>query len=203
MALTVSDIVSQYGARYENKGQNINDVFTAFKRERTIPTYATKRFTTNDVIQLAQADINNVLQPFHKTFSTKGDTTIVANEITLRKVKVDISIDPDDIEQTWLGFMADLNDGERANWPIVRFIWEKWLAERLAREAGQALRAAMMDVARSLDRRHPMHDNFADPCGWPKVTKYDMQAQGFWRQLWPLFIEALKAEAEQHALQAA
>ena len=53
MALTVSDIVSQYGARYENKGQNINDVFTAFKRERTIPTYATKRFTTNDVIQLA------------------------------------------------------------------------------------------------------------------------------------------------------
>ena len=134
MAITATHIVQQYGQRYENKGQSINDVFTAFKRNRTLPTFATKRFTENDTLQLAQADISSVLQPFHKTFTAKGDTTIVANEITLRKMKVDISIDPDDIEQTWLGFMADLNDGERANWPIVRYIWEVWLAERLAQD---------------------------------------------------------------------
>lgn len=53
---------------------------------------------------------------------------------------------------------------------------------------------AMFDVARALDSKHPMHDYFADPCGWPRMTHADHQAQGFWRTLWPLFVEALKAE---------
>lgn len=59
---------------------------------------------------------------------------------------------------------------------------------------------AMMDVAQSLGSRHSMHDNFADPCGWPRCTRYDAQADGFWKQMWPPFIDALKAELEvEHA----
>lgn len=134
MSITVSSIVSQYGTYYRDAGQNANDIFTSFKRNRTIPTYATKRFVTSDTLDLAHADITNVLQPFHKTWSHKGNTTITANQILLRKMKIDQEIDPDDIEQNWLGFMADLNDAERKNWPIVRYIWEKWMAERLLQD---------------------------------------------------------------------
>lgn len=57
--------------------------------------------------------------------------------------------------------------------------------------------SAMMDVASELGPKHPLHDNFADPCGWPSNTHYDAQALGFWRQLWPLFVETLKAETTQ------
>jgi hypothetical protein len=121
----------------------------------------------------------------------------------------------------FMGTKLDRFDGEASAREVLKWIIEdrrrNGMSKAEAREAWEAFDdvrsmaecseydfgTAMMDVARSLDQRHPMHDNFADPCGWPKVTKYDMQAQGFWRQLWPLFIEALKAEAEQPALQAA
>lgn len=56
---------------------------------------------------------------------------------------------------------------------------------------------AMWDIAGRLDREHPMRDHFSDPCGWPCVTKPDIQAVGFWRDIWPLFIDALKAETQQ------
>ena len=85
----------------------------------------------------------------------------------------------------------------------AREAWDALDDVRSVAECGEHdFGTAMMDVARSLDDRHPLHDNFADPCGWPRCTKYDVQAQGFWRQLWPLFIEALKAEQEL-AMQAA
>lgn len=123
----------------------------------------------------------------------------------------------------FMGTKLDRFDGEASAREVLKSIIEErcsnGMSKAEAREAWDAFDdvrsmaecgehdfgTAMMDVARSLGRDHPMHDNFADPCGWPKVTKYDAQAQGFWRQLWPLFIEALKAETEQEqpALQAA
>ena len=61
---------------------------------------------------------------------------------------------------------------------------------------------AFMDVARDLGRDHPMREFFADPCAWPRMTKPDCQAIGFWCELWPSFLGALKAET-QPAAQAA
>lgn len=130
MAITITDILSQYGTKYMNNGQAQGDILRSFRRTRTLPSFASKRFTTNDSLQLSAATIGNVLQPFHKTFSHKGNTTVVANEVRLRKIKIDQTISPDDIEESWLGFMADLKEGERANWPIVRYIWEVLVAER-------------------------------------------------------------------------
>jgi hypothetical protein len=121
----------------------------------------------------------------------------------------------------FMGTKLDRFDGEASVLKAFKWITEGRrrgeMSKHEAREAWDALDdvrsvaecgehdfgTAMMDVARSLDDRHPLHDHFADPCGWPRCTKYDCQAQGFWRQLWPLFIEALKAEQAQPVPQAA
>lgn len=121
----------------------------------------------------------------------------------------------------FMGTKLDRFDGEASAREVCKWITEGRrdgsLSKAEAREAWESFEevrsmvecsehdfgAGMMDVARSLDDRHPLHDHFADPCGWPRCTKYDVQAQGFWRQLWPLFIEALKAETEQPVLRAA
>lgn len=58
---------------------------------------------------------------------------------------------------------------------------------------------AMLDIAGALGRDHPMREFFADPCAWPVATRYDAQAESFWRHIWPLFIEALKQEEQQPA----
>ena len=78
----------------------------------------------------------------------------------------------------------------------ARDAWDEFESVRSMAECGEHdFGTAMMDVARSLSSHHPMHDNFADPCGWPRCTRYDRQALEFWKQLWPMFTDALKAEA--------
>ena len=84
----------------------------------------------------------------------------------------------------------------RGAWDAIA--WERERIESDATSCGYAL----MEVARQIGGEHPMHDDFADPCSWPRITKPDVQAVGFWRELWPSFINALKAEA-QPAMQAA
>ncbi len=130
MSITLSTILSQYGSYYLDAGQNQNDILRSFLRTRTLPTFAQRRYTRNDVAQLSTAELTSVLQPFHKTTSHKGNATFKANEIRLRKVKIDQAITPDDIEESYLGFLAGMEAGQRANWPIVRYIWEVLVAEK-------------------------------------------------------------------------
>lgn len=85
----------------------------------------------------------------------------------------------------------------------AREVWDavSWERERIESDA-TSCGYALMDVASQIGTKHPMHDSFADPCAWPRVTKHDVQAVGFWRELWPAFVDALKAET-QPAAQAA
>jgi hypothetical protein len=112
----------------------------------------------------------------------------------------------------FMGTNLDRFDGEASAREVLKSIIEErrrgYISKANAREAWDAFEdvrsvaecsehdfgTAMMDVARGLDSNHPLHDLFADPCGWPKATKYDAQAQGFWRQLWPLFVAELHLE---------
>lgn len=112
----------------------------------------------------------------------------------------------------FMGTGLDRYDGDGTLLQLKRDILERRRQNRLdstqAREAWDAVEwerdriesdetscgFALMDVASQLDDRHPMREHFADPCEWPRVTKRDCQAVGFWRELWPLFLDALKAE---------
>ena len=85
----------------------------------------------------------------------------------------------------------------------AREAWDEFEYVRSQAECGErGFGDAMMAVARSLDDSNPMHDHFADPCGWPRRDRYDYQALGFWEKLWPLFMDALKAEMQPALLAA-
>lgn len=87
-------------------------------------------------------------------------------------------------------------DEAREVWDAVA--WERDRIECDPTSCGYAL----MEVASQIGQRHPMHEDFADPCAWPRITKPDAQAVGFWRELWPSFLAELRREA-QPAAQAA
>lgn len=67
-------------------------------------------------------------------------------------------------------------------------------AECGSRDFGDAMRY----VAGNLPLEHPMRDNFNDCMAWPHCTKYEIQAEGFWKTIWPEFVGALRAETDQH-----
>lgn len=69
--------------------------------------------------------------------------------------------------------------------------------ERITGNDATACGYAMMAIGDALHQNHPMREYFIDPCGWPAITRPDPQAVGFWRDIWPEFVDALRAETRE------
>lgn len=87
-------------------------------------------------------------------------------------------------------------DQARELWDEVRSVASQ--AECDEREFGEA----MLHVRHQIDDDNPMADYFSDPMEWPRLTRDDCQAVGFWRELWPHFVNHLRTEAQPEALAA-
>ena len=121
--ITVSEIVSAYGAYYEKAGQNKNRILAMLSQGIELPKHCTKIKTDDTVYKLSQLTINNLVQAFKKDWSPKGTPAFTPNELKLYQLKVDLELYPDEIEATWLGFLASENVS-RAEWPLIKFLLE-------------------------------------------------------------------------------
>lgn len=130
MALTITAIISEYGAYYVPGGQNEQRLkrLMLFGRETT--KIATQVKTDATIYQMGNSALSQVVQPFQKGWTPKGDVTFTPNPIPLEKFKVDLDIYPDEIEESWLGFLAS-NNLSRKEWPLVRYIMEEHLVQRI------------------------------------------------------------------------
>src|SRR5207237_4740652 len=82
--------------------------------------------TKDTIYRVSFASLSRVLQSFQKAFTPIGTTTFKPNTIDLYNLKVDAQEYPDDIVDTWLGFLE--GDGiDRAAWPFVRWFIEEHL----------------------------------------------------------------------------
>lgn len=121
MGLTVTDIQSSFG-KYIKAGQSAADIRNAFmypeqsllKVFRTIPT-------ENTQVRSALLTNTRVAQAFKKRWSALGDNVFKPHTIDLFKHKMDVEFYPDDIEQSWLGFLAGPGI-KREEWPIGKYI---------------------------------------------------------------------------------
>lgn len=89
--------------------------------------------TDDTVFKLASGVIGSLLQPFQKTWTQKGKLTFKPNKLELQHMKVDVEEYPDDIEATWLGFLASENLS-RKEWPFVRYMIEKYIFPKIREE---------------------------------------------------------------------
>lgn len=123
MGLTVSGLISEFGAYYLNSGQNAKRVLKLMTQPTKTETYMTPIKTDETIYQLAQSTVSELVQPFQKAWTPKGTDTFTPKTITMQHLKADIELYPDDIEATWLGFLAS-GELTRKDWPLV-----KWLIE--------------------------------------------------------------------------
>ena len=130
MGLTVTDLITEFGAYYLQGSQNVNRVLKMMMQPAITEQYMTLIKTDDTIYQLAQGKINDLLQPFQKAFTPKGGMEFKPNEIRQYHVKVDDSIYPDDIVATWLGFLSS-SDLTRKDWPLVRFIIENYYLPKI------------------------------------------------------------------------
>lgn len=122
--LNVDQLVAQFGAYYIPGGQSVANLKKALYAASETAALFNDRPMMGDYFRGSKVTMGNVLQPFQKAFTPSGDLSFQPNAFPLFKVKIDISLDPDDIESTWAGFLSGMDDADRAAWPIVRYLIE-------------------------------------------------------------------------------
>ncbi|MBQ9548608.1 MAG: hypothetical protein IJV01_05580 [Bacteroidales bacterium] len=134
-AITVRRLLEEFGAYYINEGQNLQRLRAAIMAKPvTLEKHAKTVRTTDTMYRMANPQFESLVQPFKATFNPIGSVDFHPNEIYLPKMKVDLSLTPDEIEDSWLGFMADLDPAARKNWKIVQYIFEEYIKKQIGKD---------------------------------------------------------------------
>lgn len=135
MAITTTEIVTQFGDYYKKGQNNRSRLFAkATAPSETLAIPGIRHIPTDETVyEGANVTQGSVIQGYQHAFTPKGDTAFIPNVIPLHKMKVDLNIEPDSIEDNWLGFLE--GDSQKLKeWPIVRYIMEELVAGKIIEE---------------------------------------------------------------------
>lgn len=127
MALDVADIVAQFGAYYKPGSDNQKNLRNMLYKVIETAQYFQNRPTSDTIWRGTLASLTRVVQPFQKAYTPIGDMKFEPNEFKLYKLKIDMQEHPDDLEPTFVGFLADMVELDRAAWPFVRW----WIEQHI------------------------------------------------------------------------
>lgn len=130
MTITTAQIVAEYGAYYQDAGQNKKRILTMLSQGREITNFATPIRTDDTIFRLANATFRTLVQPFQKSFTQKGGVEIVPNEIRQYRFKIDDEFMPDELYATWLGFLTK-GGVDRKEWPFVKWLIEVYYSKQI------------------------------------------------------------------------
>jgi hypothetical protein len=131
--ITAADVVTEWGAVYRAEGQGVQDIILKLRQKSVTAGYFPQRITEKTIMEKVSASFARVLQRFQKAYTPIGGTTFEPVKIPLQKLKIDTLETPDDLEETWLGFLAD-NSLKRQDWPFI-----KWYLSYLSDQADSDL----------------------------------------------------------------
>lgn len=131
--MTLTDVVTEYGAYYQDRGQNAKSIYQKLRREFETAQAFTTVYTDDNVWQASKATHTRIVQPFQKGFTPTGSVTFTPVQIWQFHMKADLSETPDDLEATWLGFLADHNV-KRTEWPFVRWWMETQIIPQIQQD---------------------------------------------------------------------
>jgi hypothetical protein len=126
----IQDILTEWGTFYRDGGQDQSRILT--KPYRPVQTEALFQLIPTDdtSYQMGTAELDRVLQPFQPGWTPLGKLKVSPIVLMQTPFKVDLEENPDTIENSWLGFLADKNL-DRAQWPLIRYIIEVHLYARM------------------------------------------------------------------------
>ncbi|WP_187261306.1 hypothetical protein [Pontibacter beigongshangensis] len=124
--MLIADIIAEFGAYYLNSGQNLSRIVKMLNAPSTTDSVLTPIITDDTIYQASQVRMGRVLQPFQKTWTPIDPLSLIPIAIQQFKMKIDDQQHPDDLEASWLGFLA--GDGiDRKQWPFIKWYVETQL----------------------------------------------------------------------------
>ncbi len=126
------NIIEEYGRYYIDEGQNKKRLVRALVQPPVTLELNSKHIRTSETkYRLANYTFGNLVKPFKATFEPSSNIEFYPNEIDLRKMKINVEITPDEIEEGWLGFLGGDSTRTKKDWPIVRWLMEEYLAKQI------------------------------------------------------------------------
>ena len=124
--MVISEIISEFGAYYLKNGQNATRLYQLLRANSTTSELFTPVLTDETIWRAAQVIQKRVLQAFQKAYTPIDSAEFKPLEIRMFKMKIDESQYPDDLEASWLGFLAG-NKTDRTTWPFIKWYVEEML----------------------------------------------------------------------------
>jgi hypothetical protein len=124
MAIDISKVVAQFGSYYIANPNNMQRLRSMLYQPSVTAGYFQERPSDDTIYRAALSTLNRIVQPFQKAFTPLGITAFDPNQFSLFKLKVDMSETPDDLEATYLGFLAAQPELDRSNWLFIRWLVE-------------------------------------------------------------------------------
>ena len=121
--MDISAILSEFGAYYIKQGQNLTRLVKQLNEQSVTEQAFTTVVTDETLWRGSESRMTRVLQPFQKAWTPIGAVSFVPVAIQAFKQKIDFQDYPDDLEASWLGFLAD-SSLDRKEWPFVRWFIE-------------------------------------------------------------------------------
>jgi len=127
MGISLADLKSEFGTYIATARKDILKKLTA----KTASMKHMKTIASKDLeYRAAQAVIDDLVQGFQKGFTPKGTATFTPLTIVQRRHKVDMEFYPDDVFESWLGFLTD-ETKSRKEWPITKFIVDELIIPKV------------------------------------------------------------------------
>jgi hypothetical protein len=127
MGITLSDLKTEFGTYIATNHKEI------LKRlvQKTVSMQYMKTIASKDLEwRASKAVIDDLVQGFQKGFTPKGTATFTPLSIVQRRHKIDLDFYPDDVFESWLGFLTD-ESKSRKDWPITKFIVDELILPKV------------------------------------------------------------------------
>lgn len=121
--MNLADLIAEFGAYYQNQGQNASRIYRLLRAQFATQMLFTLVLTDDTIWRAATSTMTRLLQPYQNPWTPIGQAGFAPVELRMHKVKMDHELYPDDIEATWLGFLAS-ESLDRKTWPLVRWLVE-------------------------------------------------------------------------------
>lgn len=120
--LNITDLITEFGAYYEDRGQGEKDIRSQLFKTDDFSELFTLQPTDNDIYRTTYQTASSVLQGFVKRFTSKGGGAMEPWSQLLGHFKIDMKVAPDDYAESFIGFLANLKEVDRSQWPMIAYI---------------------------------------------------------------------------------
>lgn len=162
MPQSITQIVNEFGARYTENGPGQAEIIKKIRAGNTTTKYFQGIMTDKSHVRSLHENMDVRVQSYQKDFTPAGSAEIQGKEQKIYPLKIDETLDPDELFESYLGYMAERKVDPK-DMPFVKYVVDIY----------------MEDAVHKLEQLAYYHGNYVAPtAGTPGVTAACMDGIG-------------------------